>query len=155
MKTILTCCLMMSFVACHTTGTDQAGLAWLRRSPSAINDDEWTELPRSDIYEVAASKEDVVVLFDLAEQTIEPLTQDRASYLTGHYFQCPRSKKPFLVRAVYGQGGTGGYRIFKHGDDLLIAHGSLGHHSAYHKSALVLNLDFTPAQIYIEAAIAE
>lgn len=153
MKSIVTSFLI---IACSIgiAGDGQSGRAWLRPTPRTDKYDEWKELRDTDIYEVVASKQAAAIYFDLASKPCVALSEDRAKYFTGHWYACPRRKRPFLVRAVYVQGGTGKYLASRRGEDLCIAHGSLGSGGDYHQSALVVNLDFTPRQTYVEAAIA-
>lgn len=152
MKSLFTA-LFMAACVCQAAD-DQAGRAWLRPPPGNAYA-EWVPLPETDVYEVVASKEIVALIRDLPAKPFAALSEDTAKYFTGHYYRAGRGKKPFLLRAVYGQGGTGGYKVSRRGNDLLVSHRSLGHHTAYHKSALVVNLDFTPRRVYIEISMAE
>lgn len=154
MKPTLTVILLFTAFSCWAAD-DQAGREWLRSPPKDNISGEWIGLPETDTYEVVASKEIVALIRDLADKDIAPLSEVTAKYFTGHYYRGERGMKPFLVRAVYGHGGTGGYTVSRRGNDLLIRHDSLGRSSAYHKSALVVNLDFAPRQVYIVASIAE
>lgn len=75
-------------------------------------------------------------------------------YFTGIYFQSEQ-KKLYIVRSVYGHGGTGNYTVSRLGNNLLIEHSSLGQEIVYHKSALILNLEFEPKEIYIICSIGK
>lgn len=134
--------------------TDKAK-SWLKPPPTGLQWEEWKVLPAENIYEVVASKERVAVEIDLASKEIIPITDVKAQYFTGKYFKCPTGLKTFLVRTVYGQGGTGEYSLHRRGDDLLIFHSSLGHTSLYTQSAIVVNLSFIPENIYREVEISE
>jgi hypothetical protein len=64
-------------------------------------------------------------------------------------------KQPYLVRVMYGHAGTGSYGVLRRGNDIRVFHGSLGRTNACTKSALVVNLEFAPREVYVEISIAE
>ena len=103
---------------------------------------------------MVASKEHVA-LSDLPSKVIVPLNASTAKYFTGHYYRCKSPKRAFLVRSVRGHGGTGSYMLSRRGNDLWVYHGSLGHQLAWHRSALVVNLDFTPREVYFDTSVAK
>ena len=129
---------------------EQGGSEWQARPPT--ENSEKKALNDEDFYEVSASKEAIAV-FDLKTESILPLTEDTAKWYTGHYYKCAKGKKPYLIRAIYGQGGTGGYSLYRIGSALWISHGSLGS-PAMNRSALIVNLDFEPTNIYVTRSIA-
>lgn len=133
----------------------QEGAEWLYE-PNIDNtgNAQYTDIPSNDIYEVAASKIDFAFM-ELAEISISKLTPQQAIWYTGHYHTCPPGKQPYLVRAVYGHAGTGAFNLKRIEDDLLVVHQSLGRSTIYQKSALVVNLDYEPEQIFIRVRIAE
>jgi hypothetical protein len=133
----------------------QAGAEWLREPDlEDVQNEQYTDIPKTDIYEVTASKADIAFI-ELEQTSISKLSPELAIWYTGHYYTSPAGKQPYLVRAVYGHAGTGAYSLKRLDDDLLIIHQSLGHSTIYQKSALVVNLDFEPDQIYIRVKIAE
>jgi hypothetical protein len=147
---------LVVILASACLGADlQTGEAWLNPAPDSIADSKWIAIDTTDIYEVVASKEIVAEIRDLEHKHFTLLTEDEAKYYTGHYYRCPKGKHPYLVRAVYGQGGTGSYKVSRLGNSLLVSHGSLGHSAACHTSALVVNLEFAPNEIYNKISIAE
>lgn len=127
---------------------------WIRRTPESIPAGEWQEIPQGDIFEVVASKEFAAVHRDLTNTAVAPLTLETAKYFNPRYETVP-GKKPYLVRAVYGHGGTGSYSVLRRGSDVRVMHGSLGRSAACNASALIINFDFVPREIYIEVSIAE
>jgi hypothetical protein len=132
------------------------GFDWIKSPPEgSFAAESSREIPASDFYEVVASKDYVAIQRDLVTQTSVKITPDTARYFTGPYFRCPEGKTPYLVRAVYGHGGTGRYELKRNGRKLLVEHGSLGHSDAANKSALVVNLDFEPEAAYAVVHIAE
>ena len=154
MKAISLAILLAVPILCSATD-DQPGREWLRPPPENKSAGDWIPLAATDVFEVVASKEIVAILRDLPDKPFAPLTDDQARYFTGTYYRKESGKKTFLIRAVYGQGGTGRYTVSHRGNDILVDHGSLGHQSAFHKSALIVNLDFEPHELYLVAEIAE
>lgn len=129
----------------------QEGQGWLRAPDSGK---AHANISNSDIYEVTASKVDLAIM-ELKERSFIKISPERAIFYTGHYYICPAHKDPYLVRSVYGHAGTGAFTVKRFGNDLLIEHRSLGHSNIYRKSALVVNLDFQPEQLFIRVRIAE
>lgn len=152
MKTfILLIVILKMTIFCWAEGT-QVSRDWIRLPIREKAADDWKALPDVDIYEVVLSKSEVAIGRLSKEQYIS-IEKNVAQYFSGKYFKHLPNKKSYLVRAVYGHGGTGSYTVSRHGNDLLIEHSSLGHEVMYHKSALLLNLDFTPQEIYIVCSI--
>jgi hypothetical protein len=120
-----------------------------------VADSDWAILPRSDLYEVGASKLGLSSIRDLPESGFRVLKESGASHLTGAYYQCPSGKRPYLVRAVYGKGGFGQFRAERRGSSLTIVWGDpltlqIARSGEYQSSAVVVNLDFTPDEVYTE-----
>jgi hypothetical protein len=146
--------ILFVLVACKGSAM-QAGAEWLREPDvEDVQGEKYPDIPKTDIYEVSASKIDIA-LMELEQTSISKLSPELAIWYTGHYYTCPADKQPYLVRAVYGHAGTGAFSLKRLDDDLLVIHRSLGHSTIYQKSALVVNLDFEPDQVYIRATIAE
>jgi len=62
---------------------------------------------------------------------------------------------PYLVRAVYGHGGTGAYDVLVSGKSIIIIRGSLGKSVEYNKFALVVCLENKPENLFVSVSIAE
>jgi hypothetical protein len=144
---------LLAMPALEQSVEDQLGREWLRPPSGTKSADGWIPVPATDVYEVVASKEIVAVIHDLTDERCVPLSEEQARYFTGHYYRKEGGTRSFLVMAVYGQGGTGEYTVSRRGDDLLVSHGSLGRHSAFHRSALVVNLDLQPQEVFVTASI--
>jgi hypothetical protein len=84
-----------------------------------------------------------------------PLSLDDAAFFTGDHYTSSAGKSPYLIRAVYGHGGTGRYVLSQRDTSLLVQHGSLGHTTVRNNSALIVSLPFTPTEVYTEISIAE
>ena len=140
-------------VASCASGDEELQCHWLRWAPPAQVTEEWSDLPRSDLYEVVASMH-AFATRELESAVVIPLTIERARMFNDRYEAAP-GKQPYLVRAVYGHAGAGVYGVLRHGDDLRVSHSSLGRTSVCNESALVVNLDFEPREVYIEVHIAE
>lgn len=93
------------------------------------------EVPKS-MFSVAADR--------LADQ--EFIVADEALaewYRQGHYTPEPE-RTPYLVRAVYGFGGTGRFYIFCCDTDLVVSHQSLGKSWEENNTGLIVNLEKRP-----------
>lgn len=67
-------------------------------------------------------------------------------------FACPDKTQPYLVRAVFTNGSTGGYHLRRVGDALWVGHDSLGQSTGPHRSALLACLPFDPSEVYVTAS---
>ena len=116
-----------------------------------VRDSDWVILPKTDIYEVVTSQVGLESVRILPMSGIKELTEPYAKRFTGHYYSCPPGKRPYLLRAVYEPAGFGTFRVERRNNDLAVVWDCLGTSSAgLAKSALVVNLDFEPDQIYNE-----
>jgi hypothetical protein len=134
-----------------------------KKSGDIASDSEWVIQPRTDIYEVIPSRMESSWIRDLPETGFKEITQQMARSATGHYYTCPSGKRPFLIRAVYSRGGVrsgiGGFRAERRGNSLAVIWVTLPILLSEHdfsqeplQSAIVVNLDFTPDEIYNETS---
>jgi len=156
MKWIVRCLLMSWLLAGCTLALPTRTQAedWLNPPPARTESANDEAIAPADYYEVVASKQFAAEV-RLAEQSIIQLTPDEARTYTGAYFAVATGKTPYLVRALYGHGATGGYTLSRQGNDLLIVHQSLGRNTVYNRSAFVVNLSFAPKTVYLSVSIAE
>jgi hypothetical protein len=119
-------------------------------------DRNWVILPQTDIYEVGASQMSNYRVRELPEWGFKELTVGEAEVLTGNHYSCPMGKRPFLVRALYGQEGIGSFRVERKENSLVViwvCFPAITHHGIG-ESALVVNLEaapnleLTPIEIY-------
>lgn len=155
-KGMLFVALIIMFVLGACMGsTMQAGAEWLREPDAEdAHSEQYPNIPQTDIYEVTASKI-AFAFMELEQASISKLSPEQAIWYTGHYYTLPQGKQAYLVRAVYGHAGTGAFSLKRLDDDLLILHQSLGRSTIYQKTALVVNLDYEPDQLFIRVKIAE
>ena len=83
------------------------------------------------------------------------LSDSDARNLVGYYYKNADSKRVFLVRALCGHKGTGGFTVLQKSGELYIEHSSLGSRSVVCKSALVVLLSEPPKNISGDISIAE
>jgi hypothetical protein len=69
--------------------------------------------------------------------------------------QCKKGIKHFLVRAVSGASGTGGFSVFHKGTTLYITHVSVGNELSVANTALLLELSFKPTAVFTWASGAK
>jgi len=118
-------------------------------------DPNWVILPRSDVYEVGASKLGLSSIRELSETGFRVLSEPEACHYTGQYYACPAGKRPYLMKAIYGKGGFGQFRVERQGSKVSIVWADLmalqiQRKEAYRRTAVVVNLDFTPEEVYTE-----
>lgn len=112
-------------------------------------DSDWVIMPKTDLYEVVSSQMNGWQVRDLPASGFKELTESNAKHCTGHYYTCPSGKRPYLVRAVFGQGTFGNFRVERRGNSLAVIWETLlVTPRELQNSALVVNLDFTPDEIY-------
>lgn len=118
---------------------------WLEQPPPSIGPvHDWTIIPTDNFFEVPASRLSTAE-FWLADSA--SLVQKDASYFGRADFKC--STNLYLVRASYGNGGTGDFKLFwAAGSVLVVSHVSLGPATNLKKSALIACLPRQPTAIY-------
>ena len=140
---------LVLFIVSRNSFALEGGELWLS---SPVIPFHGSEIQKSEIYEVVASKEYVAVLRDLEKQPFVEIEESTANYFTGHHFSRKSGQHTYLVRAVYTNGGTGSYTVTKNENNILITHSSLGKSSRLEKSALIVNLDFKLEKIYVNSS---
>ena len=84
------------------------------------------------------------------------LTEKEVASFISTSFQCHKSSKPFLVRAVFGYRSKNGFDVQKIGSSLLVRHSSLAHSTPQPaNTALVVCIDTEPKNVYIVMSVAE
>ena len=110
---------------------------WLEPPPaSAGSPQQWKEIPATAFFEVPASRLAAAEawLSDTAALLQEP---NGIAYFGRPDFKCTESTRPYLVRALYTNGGTGRFSLHWAGSALVVSHESLGRSSRPFRSALV------------------
>jgi hypothetical protein len=131
------------------------GKEWLNPPNGTANTNRRQSLSDDLFFEVVASKMPAAIDRDLQNLAAVALDESSARNFTGSYFHCPAELRPFLLRAVYGHGGTGRFFVSQMKKSIFVEHGSLGRLTEYKKSALVACLRDAPDAVYITIAIAE
>jgi hypothetical protein len=125
-------------------------------------DSTWEILPREEVWEVGASKLDTQLIRHLPGSGFQALSKNNAGFLAGRHYSCPANLHPYLIRAVYRKGGTGQFRAERKGNKLAIvwADPTFIHPEEpdrprqYEESAVIVNLDFTPDEVFTETTFA-
>ena len=142
-------------VLCIAAKTSTAGARWHpapHKSGDIATDSEWVIQPATNIYEVVTSQSGTALIRDLPECGFKELSEAQARFATGHYYSRMHDSRPFLIRAVYAS-NAGRFRMERKGNSLAVVWEGLipGIPSgSLKKSALVVDLDFTPDAIYNE-----
>ena len=156
MKTSLIGVLLLA-ILCTGAQPDFARVNWRpapHRVGDIVTDPNWLIVPKTGVYEVVPSQLGSSPVRDLPETGFKELIESQAKWLTGHYYTCPSGMRPFLVRAVYHE-GFGRFRVERRGKSLAVVWGSFSGAAgrAMRQSALIVNLDFTPDEIYNESSM--
>jgi hypothetical protein len=147
-KTIRLCLAIV--LAASLESASAEGLSW-QQVPDVDAISRLSTLPRvpsESIYEVVPTKIFTALAWHLEKEGLSEISCLDASFLVGGHFNCEPGKKPFLVRAVYGQGGTGNFIVSYEKTVLFVFHGSLGDPVPAVNIPLVINLTFTPTKVF-------
>jgi hypothetical protein len=144
MKTFVFSTLFMAFAGFATSASEVD--SWIVAPPD-IAGANTTAIPPGDVFEVVASMCGNAGA-ELQKKTFVALSEKSAKHFTGTYYSCPKGKKPYLVRGVYGFAGTGAFFVSKIGTAVWVSHRSLGDDFTSTRTALILNLDFEPTAVY-------
>ncbi len=154
MKTIKIVAATVMFALSQAASPQENAEDWLSRQ-SYADAVKKEEMLSSDLYfEVVASKVPSVINHHLKNIVAVALDESGARSLTGPYFRCPENLRPFLLRALYINGGYGFFEVSQHGKSVRVFHGSMGGFTGYKKSALVACLHDLPDVVYTTAATA-
>lgn len=110
---------------------------------------------KTSIYEVVPTKIETALVWHLTKSTFTKLSCEDANVLAGGHFTCEQGKKPILVRAVYTNGETGNFTVHYKDSTVYIHHGSLGSPNALVNLPLIINLPFTPQEVFSWASGAK
>ncbi len=127
---------------------------WIVEPPREVAISKVPAIPTVDVFEVVASKHSLAT-GDLRKIAVTPISEERARLYTGHYYVCPKGKRPFLVRGLVGFAGTGHFRAYRVGTAIWVSHESLGDQIISSRTALVVNLDFEPSSAYVTVSIIQ
>ena len=128
---------------------------WLRSPPPSLGVwSHWTPLPRDSFFEVPVSRLSAAEAY-LANATFRPEGPSGITYFGRSDFACAGSAKPYLIRAIYMQGGTGAFQLYWKDGTLVVSHGGLGMTVAIRRSALVACLPHAPEVVFGAATTAQ
>jgi hypothetical protein len=137
--------------------TDAIAVGWLRH-PSSETSAETTERHSAPhlspfLFEEATSYETLRLL---ESEPLVALDREQAARFARSDVASLPPGMPFLVRAVYVNLLTGGYRIKLVKGDLYVQHGSLGSYDRpKRRAALVVFLTERPANVYVTCSTAK
>ena len=118
--------------------------SWLQ--PVPVTGVESEVIPSEDVYDVASFAETGVLVHDLRDHELILLTTAQATRLTNGRFSAQQGKRPFLIRAVYWQ-ARGSYSASHRGGELTTSLSPGRPVGICHKSALIVNLSFSPTDV--------
>jgi hypothetical protein len=141
--------VLTSFVGQASAGQMES---WLHAPTANINTAKVVaQVPGAQVFEVPASVL-TMALERLTDRPIMPLQGYEVDSFSRGHFSCPAATKPYLVRAVYENGGTGGYELQQVDSSLWVSHASLGSATGMHRSALLVCIGFQPSQVFVTSS---
>lgn len=157
LKSALVLSLACVFLGCITDRRAASSVdSWINPLPLLMEEVNETPLARSQFCPVSESKESEAES-RLDGHEVVQVTEDDAAMLTNHGLQPVSGTKPFLVRGLYLNWGTGRFEVRVLRDhDVYVFHGCLGKHAVPMKRrALVLRLEHVPRHVYVDCGMAE
>ena len=139
-----TLCILLLGLMIPTSHADQTSCSWLQ--PIPVTGVESQDIPSEAIFDVASFAETDVLAHDLRDREFTPLTTAQATRLTNGHFRPQQGKRPFLVRAVYWQ-ARGPHSASHRGGELTTSLSPGRPVGICHRSALIVNLSFSPTDV--------
>ena len=122
---------------------------WLKPVPPAAGTwQQWAAIPADQFFEVPVSQ--LATAQSLLSVKPFRVQSQRDFAAFGHPgFWCRGATKPYLVRALFENGGTGGFALYltKHGA-LVVGHASLGPGGTIQESAIMVCLSKQPVTVF-------
>jgi hypothetical protein len=125
---------------------------WLPEQPQDIKAKSGKRISDDKYFEVSASKLETAKDF-LSKESVFPEREPVDNWGSSG-FKCGDGEKPYLVRALYGNGATGGYVLAWKDNALIVGHASLGHSNPPTRSALIVCLSHAPEDVYGSVSFA-
>jgi hypothetical protein len=92
----------------------------------------------------------------LQDVSIVELTDQQAAELIGQPLPEAPGTKPYLVRGLYLNRGTGQFSVYVSSEQLVVRHRSLGSRAVpMVRQALVLQLEQAPVEVFVHCSMAE
>lgn len=105
------------------------------------------DLPSLEFAEISVSTKRTAENW-LSERKFRAIESRDIEFFGQAAFSCVAQKKPFLIRAVYANGGSGRFLVRRYGENLQVSYDTLGSASEAQRSALIVCLEFEPKDIY-------
>ncbi len=152
-KLVFVACVL-SLTACASSPNARDVDSWFHGAPSSFYaPNAGIPLSTDRFYEISASNL-ATAEYWLENDSFFKLDQLNARGFGQSNFSCPDSTVPYLIRAVYENGGTGAFTLARVGTALWVRHHSLGRASKMYRTALVVCLDFTPTELFHSIGLA-
>jgi hypothetical protein len=107
------------------------------------------QIPLESVHEIIVSKKENAFLVYLNKKPFVEISADEAKSFTHVEFSKKDNEHIYLLRAVYTNGNTGYFYLYRNENSLLVSHQSLGKSTGLHQSALVVTLSFQPSSLYV------
>lgn len=126
---------------------DEVASNWLSSPPKGFM--YGNEIPKDSVHEIVVSKKENAFLVYLNNKSFVEISAEEAKSFTKAEFSKKDNEHIYLLRAVYTNGNTGIFSLYRNESNLLVLHQSLGKSTGLHQSALVVTLDFKLSNLYI------
>ncbi len=137
---------------CHLSCSDSIENEWLRPRPPHLVDDRWREVPPEMIREVPTGVRDQAVSL-LAVEPARRLSAEEAKRFVPNGAWTSADETLVLLRAVRTPTHSGSYEVLTQGGAVTIRYSALSRTTRTTKSAVVVRLAETPAEVYVETLI--
>lgn len=127
------------------------GHEWIRQRPPEAFNAKWEELPASRVYEVAPELREAAVALLKAESG-RLATEDEFRRFVPAGVSVPGGRW-YLLRAVRSPDNDGAFHLLTRGRDVAVTYRTSSRRNETVKSALVAQLDDSPANIFVEISV--
>ena len=143
MKFFLLILILLSGVC----SADDDASKWLSSPPKGFM--YQNEVSTDFVHEIIVSKKENAFLTYLKNKPFVEISADEAKSFTNTNISKKDNEHIYLLRAVYTNGNTGSFFLYRNESNLLVLHQSLGKSTGLHQSALVAILNFELSNLYI------
>lgn len=130
--------------------------SWVKNPPIDIAVADNPRIDEANLFEIPVSKLDLAVFRDLAAVPYVEIDEKTGRQYLGPRFVLADGERAILLRAVYVNGGAGGFTAFRtENDGLWLRHYSLGSLSSFQCSAVIVILKYMPKAVFISVGVSE
>lgn len=143
--------------ASYASSSDPWEHPWFEMEPLELQLQDLDGHEVTDVWEVTASQHRDALSFLEIEPWVSLAGHDQGKKLFGvPLSSLPPTDQLYLVRALYLNGTTGGFRVLYYEDQLMVHHSCLGHRfPPVTRTALLIALPRPPKRVYVSCSMDE